>query len=61
MALLGEHDFSKEEGTEIWRKVEKLIVHPEYDEYDNVNDIALVKVLTLFFSSIIYFNQSGEF
>lgn len=43
-AVLGEHDFSKEEGSEIWRKVEKLIIHENYDPYLSRNDIALVKL-----------------
>merc|ERR1712121_201287 len=43
-ALLGEHDFTKEEGTEVWRNFEKIIVHEKYDMYENVNDIALIKL-----------------
>jgi len=45
-ALLGEHDFSEEEGTEFWSDVEKLIIHPDYDEYENIHDIAIVKLAT---------------
>ena len=41
---MGEHDFSEEEGTEFWSDVEKLIIHPDYDEYENIHDIAIVKV-----------------
>ena len=43
-ALLGEHDFTQEEGTEVWRKVEKLIIHENYDPYESRHDIAIVKV-----------------
>ena len=43
---MGEHDFTKEEGTEVWRNFEKIIVHEKYDMYENVNDIALIKVGT---------------
>jgi len=43
-ALLGEHDFTQEEGTEVWRKVEKLIIHENYDPYESRNDIAIVKL-----------------
>lgn len=45
-AVFGEHDFSKEEGTEKVIQVEKLIIHPAYDEYENKNDLALVKLAT---------------
>jgi len=42
--VVGEHDFEEEEGTEIWGKVEKIIVHENYDPYYNRHDIALVKL-----------------
>jgi len=43
-AVLGEHDFTKAEGTEVWRNVEKIIVHEKYDAYDSIHDIALIKL-----------------
>jgi len=43
-AVLGDHDFTQQEGAEVWINVEKLIIHEGYDPYYSRNDIALIKL-----------------
>ncbi|XP_070817877.1 chymotrypsin-like elastase family member 3B [Chaetodon trifascialis] len=44
--VLGEHDLTKEEGYEQFRNVEKIVVHPNWNEYCPTcgNDIAMIKL-----------------
>jgi hypothetical protein len=42
--VAGEHDLSKNDGTEQTVDVNKVIVHPEYNDFDISNDICLLKL-----------------
>lgn len=42
--VLGEHDDTVEEGWEQRLSVEKILVHPDYDDYWTDFDLALVKL-----------------
>ena len=44
--MLGEHDDTVEEGWEQRLGVEKILVHPNYDDYWTDFDLALVKLAT---------------
>lgn len=45
-AVLGEHDLYAREGTEQFRRIEKVISHPDYDRETVDNDIGLLKLET---------------
>jgi len=46
MVVAGEHDLTKEEGSEQMSDIAEFIVHPDYDEETSSNDIALLRLKT---------------
>lgn len=44
--VVGEHDRARHEGPEVKHKVEKIIIHKGYDQYEMNNDIAMIKLAT---------------